>query len=85
MSKVKNYKNIVVIDPNDKRLKESLKYLDADGFKPNNKSLPTDSFDIVFDTVGLEVTRKQAINCVKPGGNIIHIGLAQPSGSFDFR
>ena len=85
LSKLKNCKHITIIEPNDKRLKESLKYLDADGFKPNNKSLPTDSFDIVFDTVGLEVTRKQAINCVKPGGNIIHIGLTEPSGPFDFR
>ena len=85
LSKLKNCKDLTIIEPNDKRLKESLKYLDADGFKPNNKSLPSDSFDIVFDTVGLEVTRKQAINCVKPGGIIIHIGLTEPSGTFDFR
>jgi len=85
LSKLKNCKDLTIIEPNDKRLKVSLKYLDADGFKPNNKSLPSDSFDIVFDTVGLEVTRKQAINCVKPGGIIIHIGLTEPSGPFDFR
>ena len=42
-------------------------------------------FDIVFDTVGLETTRLQAIKSIKPGGIIIHIGLTQPSGSFDFR
>jgi len=85
ISKIKHCKEITIVEPNDKRLKESLKHLDADGFKPNNKDLPADSFDIVFDTVGLEVTRKQAISCVKPGGIIIHIGLTQPSGSFDFR
>jgi threonine dehydrogenase-like Zn-dependent dehydrogenase len=33
----------------------------------------------------MEVTRQQAIKAVKPGGIIIHIGLTQPSGSFDFR
>tara|TARA_B100001013_G_scaffold266759_1_gene168544 strand:- start:493 stop:795 length:303 start_codon:yes stop_codon:yes gene_type:complete len=33
----------------------------------------------------LEITRQQAIKCIKPGGVIIHIGLTQPSGSFDFR
>ena len=85
LSKVKNYKNIVIVDPNDKRLKESLKYLNADGFKPDNKNINTNHFDIVFDTVGLETTRKQAIHCIKPGGVIIHIGLSQPSGNFDFR
>ena len=85
VSKLKNCKDIIIVEPNDKRLKESLKHLDADGFKPNSKNLYADSFDIVFDTVGLEATRKQAIHSVKPGGIIIHIGLTQPSGSFDFR
>ena len=85
LSKIKHCKEIAIVETNDKRLKESLKYLDADGFKPNNKNLPSDSFDIVFDTVGLEATRRQAISSVKPGGIIIHIGLTQPGGSFDFR
>ena len=85
LSKVKNCKNISIVEPNDKRLKESLKYLDADGFKPNNKAIISDHFDIVFDTVGLELTRQQSIRCVKPGGVIIHIGLTEQSGSFDFR
>ena len=85
LSKVKNCKNIIIVDPNDNRLKECLKYLDADGFKPNSKMIISDHFDIVFDTVGLEITRQQAIRCIKPGGIIIHIGLTQPSGAFDFR
>ena len=52
---------------------------------PDSKNIINNHFDIVFDTVGMEVTRKQAIQAVKPGGVIIHIGLTQPSGSFDFR
>ena len=35
--------------------------------------------------MGLESTREQAIRCIKPGGIIIHIGLTQPSGNFNFR
>ncbi len=85
LSKVKKCQNIVIVEPNDKRLKESLKYLDADGFKPNDKNIYNDYFDIVFDTVGLEATRQQSIKTVKPGGILIHIGLTEPSGSFDFR
>ena len=27
----------------------------------------------------------QAIKCIRPGGIIIHIGLTQPEGNFDFR
>ena len=85
LSKVKNCKDIVIVDPNDKRLEESLKYLDADGSKPDSKSIVNNYFDIVFDTVGLEITRQQAIRSIKPGGIIIHIGLTQPGGTFDFR
>ena len=85
LSKIKNCKDIVIVDPNDKRLKQSLKYLDGEGYKPDSKIIISNHFDIVFDTVGLENTRQQAIRCIKPGGIIIHIGLTQPSGSFDFR
>ena len=85
LSKVKKCKEITIVDPNDRRLQESMKYLDADGFNPASKNILKDNFDIVFDTVGLEKTRKQAIECIKPGGIIIHIGLSQPAGSFDFR
>ena len=85
LSKVKNCEDIVIVDPNDKRLKESLKYLDANCLKPDSKNIISDHFDIDFDTVGLEITRQQAIKCIKPGGIVIHIGLTQPSGNFDFR
>ena len=85
LSKIKYCKEIVIVDPNEKRLDECSKYLDAKTTKPNSKSLINDKFDIVFDTVGMEATRQQAIKVVKPGGVIIHIGLTEPSGSFDFR
>ena len=38
-----------------------------------------------MDSVGLEVSRQQAIHVVAPGGSIVHIGLTQPSGTFNFR
>ena len=85
LSKIKKCKKIIIVDPNEKRLVECSKYLDAKTAKPDNKNIINDNFDIVFDTVGMEVTRQQAIKVVKPGGVIIHIGLSQPSGSFDFR
>ena len=85
LSKVKKCKDITIVDPNDKRLKESLKYLDADGCKPDSTNIVSGNYSLVFDTVGLEATRQQSIKCVKSGGVIIHIGLTQPSGNFDFR
>ncbi len=85
LSKVKECKEIVIVDSNNKRLEECSKYLDGNAVSPDSKIIVNDNFDIVFDTVGLEVTRQQAIKAIKPGGTIIHIGLTQPSGSFDFR
>jgi len=85
LSKVKNCKDIVIVESNKKRLGECAKHLDAKAVNPDNKVILDDHFDIVFDTVGLEITRQQSIRSIKPGGIIIHIGLTQPSGHFDFR
>jgi len=85
LSKIKNCEDIVLVDKNDKRLEECSKYLNANVVNPESKTIFDDYFDIVLDTVGLEETRQQAIKKIVPGGVIIHIGLTQPSGSFDFR
>tara|TARA_B100001123_G_scaffold441547_1_gene582982 strand:+ start:128 stop:1132 length:1005 start_codon:yes stop_codon:yes gene_type:complete len=85
LSKIKNCDDIVIVDPNNKRLGECKKYLGAKAVNPDSKIILDNHFDIVFDTVGLESTRNKAIKAIKPGGTIIHIGLTQPAGSFDFR
>ena len=81
----KNCKNIVMSDPNDLRLKECSKYLEAKLVDPKNKDLSENSFDVIFDTVGLEISRQQAIHTITPGGTIVHVGLTQPEGNFNFR
>ncbi len=85
LSKDKNCKNIFLSDPNKKRLDECSKYLDAKFVNPTDKSIKENDFDLVMDSVGLEVSRQQAIHVVSPGGSIVHIGLTQPSGTFNFR
>ena len=85
LSKIKGNLNITISDPNKLRLKECSKYVDAKFVRPDDKEVKPDSFDLVFDTVGLEISRQQAISVVKPGGTIIHIGLTQPAGEFNFR
>jgi len=85
LEKIKKCKDITIVDPNNKRLKECSKFLNADTINPESKTLQENNFDIIFDTVGLEATRFQAIKSIKSGGVIIHIGLTQPSGNFDFR
>ena len=85
LSKLKKCKDIIIVDPNNKRLKECSKYLEANPVNPESNAITENGFDIVFDTVGLEITRQQSIKSIKAGGTIIHIGLTQPSGNFDFR
>ena len=85
LSKDKNCKNIFLSDPNKKRLDECSKYLDAQFVNPVDKLIKENDFDLVMDSVGLEVSRHQAIHVVSPGGSIVHIGLTQPSGTFNFR
>ncbi len=85
LSKEKNCNNIVLSDPNKKRLDECSKYLKAKFVSPKDNSIKENEFDLVMDSVGLEVSRQQAIHVIAPGGSIVHIGLTQPSGTFNFR
>ena len=85
LSKIKKCKKIVMSDPNKLRLEECSKFVIATFVKPESLELNENGFDIIFDTVGLEISRQQAIHLVAPGGSIIHIGLTQPAGTFNFR
>jgi threonine dehydrogenase-like Zn-dependent dehydrogenase len=85
LEKYKKCKEIVLVDPNEKRLKVCGDHLNSETLKPDNITIKDSSFDMVFDTVGLEITRQNSIKLVNPGGVIIHIGLTQPSGTFNFR
>jgi alcohol dehydrogenase len=42
-------------------------------------------FALVFDAVGASATRRRAIEAVRPGGVIVHIGLLEDGGDFDVR
>ena len=81
----KNCKKIIMSDPNKLRLKECSNYLKANFVSPEDKEINENGFDIIFDTVGLEVSRQQAIFAIAPGGTIVHVGLTQAAGKFNFR
>ena len=85
LNKEKKSKNITMSDPNKKRLDECAKYLKANFVSPDDKSIKENNFDLILESVGLEVTRHQAIKSIAPGGTIVHIGLTQPSGTFNFK
>ena len=52
---------------------------------PTRERLEPNSFDIVLDVVGLQITRQSAIDAVRPGGVIMHIGLGEDRGDMDAR
>jgi len=85
LEKYKKCNEVILVEPNENRLKVCSNHLESDTSKPDDKRISDNSFDIVFDTVGLEITRQNSIKAVNPGGVIVHIGLTQPSGTFDFR
>ena len=85
LNKEKKSTNIIMSDPNKKRLDECAKYLKANFVSPNDKSIKENNYDLILESVGLEVTRHQAIKSIAPGGTIIHIGLTEPSGTFNFK
>lgn len=55
-------------------------------FDPTSDAGPVaNSIDIVIDAVGMDATRAAAFKAVRPGGVIVHIGLAGGSGGMDIR
>ena len=85
LEKLKKCQELVLSEPNNKRLDVCKKNLSSECIDTKNNKINENSFDLIFDTVGMEITRQSSIKFIKPGGSIIHIGLTQPSGSFDFR
>ena len=81
----KNSINIIMSDNLFLILGNQLFYLKASFVAPDDKSIKENHFDLILESVGLEITRHQAINSIAPGGTIVHIGLTQPSGTFNFK
>ena len=54
-------------------------------YDPITEPAPASSADIVLDAVGSQQTRKAACEIVRPGGNIIHIGLQDNFDGVDSR
>ena len=81
----KNSQDITIIDTNKKRLAVCKKASNCNISHPDDSNVLDNNYDIVFDAVGFATTRQKSIQTVKQGGVIIHIGLSQAAGEFDFR
>jgi len=83
--KAKNSRDLTIIDTNLKRLDVCKKASNCKISHPDDSSILNNNYDIVFDAVGFTATRQKSIETIKQGGVIIHIGLSQAAGEFDFR
>lgn len=73
-------------ETNAKRRESAARTGAADVFDPSADGVPdAGSYDLVFDAVGGAATRAAAVAAVKPGGIVVHIGLMDTAGEFDFR
>ena len=78
-------KEIVLCETNAPRRK----VIEATGIcqvvDPTTEKLPANQYEAVFDAVGIPATRNTAVESVKPGGVVMHIGLGDASGEMDIR
>jgi alcohol dehydrogenase len=54
-------------------------------YDPASASPDTNAFDLVVDAVGAKATRDTALAAVRPGGVVVHIGLADGASPIDMR
>lgn len=76
-AQVYGLRNIVIVDLNMSRLQiaEELGGIAVTGLDMLDESIRAHGFDAAVDAVGLEVTRTNCIEAVRPGGRIIFTGL----------
>jgi threonine dehydrogenase-like Zn-dependent dehydrogenase len=85
LTKVEKCEDVTITDINAKRLEQCKRSCSAKTLIADDPAIKENSYDIVIDCVGFEITRKKSIHIIQPGGLIIHIGLSEDAGSFDFR
>ncbi len=81
----KGVERIVIADTNTLRRELVASHCDFEIIDPREHPPAERTYDCVFDAVGGEVTRQQAIAACKSGGVIVHIGLMDNKGSMDVR
>lgn len=82
--KANGYKNVVLVEANEKRRDFITEKTDFKVFAPDE--LADDQFyDLIIDGVGIKPTRAMASRIAKPGGVIAHIGLGDNHDGLDIR
>lgn len=81
---VSSVSKVVMLEKNPIRCTTAERYIEGEVLD-SLPDLNAPSFDIVFDAVGSAGTRQLAIETVRAGGVVLHIGLQSSSGPIDTR
>ncbi|KAL1919566.1 uncharacterized protein VTP21DRAFT_2259 [Calcarisporiella thermophila] len=70
---------VTVVEPNaDRRQLAMHSFGAAASFDPSDLSSLSMQFDVVFECVGRTNTMEASVDCAKPGGTIVWVGVAKP-------
>jgi alcohol dehydrogenase len=75
----------VLAEVNPLRRQSAEKHAGVTTYDPRTTAPEENGFDYVIDAVGSKLTRVAALNAVKPGGVIMHIGLQDWASEIDMR
>jgi 2-desacetyl-2-hydroxyethyl bacteriochlorophyllide A dehydrogenase len=78
-------RHLCLAEVNEGRRNTILRETGASTYDPRSESAPAASFDFVIDAVGSKITRNAALEAVRPGGVIMHIGLQDWASEIDMR
>lgn len=78
-------RNITVIDINEERLSIAEEWGAKTVSSPEElkREIPPGGFDAAVDAVGLQATRLQCVQSVRPGGRVVFTGLHSAESTFD--
>ncbi len=84
---LKNYgaRGTVLAEVNPLRRHSAEQHAGVETYDPRETQPEENGFDYVIDAVGSKVTRVAALNAVKPGGVVMHIGLQDWASEIDMR
>jgi len=84
---LKNYgaRGTVLAEVNPLRRHSAEQHAGVETYDPRETQPDENGFDYVIDAVGSKVTRVAALNAVKPGGVVMHIGLQDWASEIDMR
>jgi len=78
-------RSVRVAETNVLRRESAARGSGLDAFDPAAGGVAQNSMDLVIDAVGAAATRDAALAAVKPGGVVMHIGLADWASQIDLR